>query len=113
YDFEGTLLIRNIDKESIYDLNLSLEKDLADVITFPDQQNPFKIKIDHLPPNKSLQGKLYKRIPYRDSGSNVVEATKLLPESFKSPDIVLRFRNYNKKKFSQKVEVITQGMAMR
>ncbi|WKK81393.2 hypothetical protein [Marivirga arenosa] len=104
YDFEGTLIIENIDKESIYDLNLPIPVNTADVIRYNDQNNPGNIELKSLPPNSPIQIKMYQRVNYLDAGSFPDAAAELLPESFTNPDFILSFKNYRKKKFKLGVE---------
>jgi len=103
YNFEGTLILNNIDKESIYDVNLPMTSNIADRILFENQENPKTIELPSLPPNRPIQIKLYKQVEDYKNGSSLDKAKDLLPKSFTKPDLTLSFNNYQKKEFKLKL----------
>ncbi|MGM0579979.1 MAG: hypothetical protein ACQETL_04830 [Bacteroidota bacterium] len=103
YNFEGTLIINNIDKESIYDLSLPMTFNIADRVSFENQDNPEIVELASLPPNRPIEIKLYKQVQHQETGSSLVKAKALLPKSFTNPDLTLTFNNYQNKKFKLKL----------
>ncbi|GJM29234.1 MAG: hypothetical protein DHS20C17_18690 [Cyclobacteriaceae bacterium] len=106
YRFEGIITIENIDKESIYDLNLPLDKDKETKVTFNNQYNPEIVALYSLTPNNPKQVLFSRVVQFKDTGNMPKEASKLLPRSFINPKLVLEYKNYRKKRFKQKVQII-------
>jgi hypothetical protein len=106
YRFQGVVTIENIDKESIYDLNLPLDKDVETKVKFNNQSNPDIVALHSLTPNNPIYITLERVVQHKDSGNEPKEASKLLPEAFINPKWVLKYKNYHKKRFNQKVQII-------
>lgn len=95
YTFKSHIHFKNIDNQPIYEVAIIQIKDESTV----------KIKnLDNLPPNEEIIIEDQLEIPFGETGSKPKEAEKMLPVNFKTPKLLVEFKNKSGHKYKLKLD---------